>query len=65
VAFRRLALGAFACTMLVIVLLVGKAVLSAAGLSADPHGYTMIFGLVSAAVLTPVAYVLWLLFRWL
>jgi hypothetical protein len=65
VAFRCLALGAFACTVLVIVLLVGKVVLSATGLAADPHGYGMIIGALSAAVLTPVAFVLWLLFRWL
>lgn len=36
-ALRRLVLGAFACTAVVIVVLVGEAVLSATGLSADPH----------------------------
>ena len=65
VAFRRLALGAFACTVLVIVLLVSQAVLSATGLIADPHGYGMLFGSLLAAVLTPVALALWSLFRWL
>ncbi|WP_433663333.1 hypothetical protein ACQPW1_15095 [Nocardia sp. CA-128927] len=60
---RRIALGAFACTATLIVLLVGEAVLSATGLSADPHGYGMFAGILFAAVLTPVALVLWLLYR--
>lgn len=60
---RRLVLVAFACTAAVIVLLVGLAVLSATGLSADPHGYGMFAGTVFAAVLTPVALALWLLYR--
>jgi hypothetical protein len=56
-------LGAFACTAALIVLLVGAAVLSATGLSADPHGYGMFAGILFAAVLTPVALALWLLYR--
>jgi hypothetical protein len=62
-ALRRLVLGAFACTAMVIVLLVGLAVSGATGLSFDPHGYGMIFGTLLAAVLTPVALALWLLYR--
>ncbi|MEV4313273.1 hypothetical protein [Actinocrispum sp. NPDC049592] len=62
-ALRRLVLGAFACTAMAIVLLVGEAVLSAIGLSVDPHGYGMFAGVLFAAVLTPVALVLWLLYR--
>jgi uncharacterized BrkB/YihY/UPF0761 family membrane protein len=64
-ALRRLVLGVFSCAVALIVLLVGIAVLSVAGLSFDPHGYTMLFGILLAAVLTPVALVLWLLYRWL
>lgn len=60
---RRFVLGAFACTATVIVLLVGEAVLSATGLSADPHGYGIFAGVLFAAVLTPVALGLWLLYR--
>jgi hypothetical protein len=60
---RRLVFGAFACTAMVIVLLVGEVVLSATGLSYDPHGYGVIFGIVCAAVLTPVALALWLLYQ--
>ena len=48
-------LGAFACTAVLIVLLVGEAVLSVTGLSFDPHGYGMFAGILFAAVLTPVA----------
>jgi hypothetical protein len=62
-ALRRFVLGAFACTAMVIVLLVGVAVLSAIGLSFDPHGYGMFAGILFAAVLTPVALALWLLYR--
>jgi len=62
-ALRRLVLGAFACTAILIVLLVGEAVLSATGLSSDPHGYGMFAGVLFAAVLTPVALALWLLYR--
>ncbi|WP_410657612.1 hypothetical protein [Amycolatopsis sp. lyj-112] len=62
-ALRRLVLGAFACTAAVIVLLVGTAVLSATGLSSDPHGYGMFAGILFAAVLTPIALALWLLYR--
>jgi hypothetical protein len=63
VALRRLVLGAFGCTALVIVLLVGNAVLSALGRTFDPHGYGLIFGILCAAVLTPVALALWLLYQ--
>ncbi len=62
---RRVVLGAFACVAAVIVLLVGMAVLSATGVSSDPHGYGMFAGILFAAVLTPVALALWLLYRWL
>ncbi|MDQ3579404.1 MAG: hypothetical protein M3443_17780 [Actinomycetota bacterium] len=62
-ALRRLALGAFTCTTAVITLLVGMAVFSATGLSSDPHGYGMFAGVLFAAVLTPVALALWLLYR--
>ncbi|WP_412752104.1 hypothetical protein [Krasilnikovia sp. M28-CT-15] len=60
---RRLVLGAFASTAMVIVLLVGVAVRSIIGLSFDPHGYGMLFGILLAALLTPVALALWLLYR--
>lgn len=60
---RRLVLGLFACTAVVIVLLIGQAVFSATGLSSDPHGYGMFAGILFAAVLTPVALALWLLYR--
>jgi hypothetical protein len=60
---RRLLLGAFVCTAMLIVLLVGEAVLSATGLSSDPHGYGVFAGILFAAVLTPVALALWLLYR--
>ncbi|WP_410599022.1 hypothetical protein [Amycolatopsis sp. lyj-90] len=62
---RRVVLGAFACVAAVIVLLVGMVVLSATGVSSDPHGYGMFAGILFAAVLTPVALALWLLYRWL
>jgi hypothetical protein len=62
-ALRRLVLGAFICTATVIVLLVGVAVLSATGLSSDPHGYTVIFGILCAVILTPAALALWLLYQ--
>lgn len=60
---RRVVLGAFTCTALVIVLLVGETVLSATGLSSDPHGYGIFAGILFAAVLTPVALALWLLYQ--
>ncbi|MGW4128669.1 hypothetical protein [Amycolatopsis japonica] len=60
---RRVVLGAFVGVVAVIVLLVGSAVLSATGLSSDPHGYGMFAGILFGAVLTPVALVLWLLYR--
>ena len=62
-ALQRLVLGASACTAMLIVLLVGEAVLSATGLSSDPHGYGVFAGILLAAVLTPVALALWLLYR--
>jgi hypothetical protein len=61
--FRRLVLGAFVCVAAVIVLLVGRVVLSATGSSSDPHGYAMFAGILFTAVLTPVALALWLLYR--
>jgi hypothetical protein len=60
---RRLVLGVFACTATAIVLCVGVAVSSALGWSFDPHGFGIIAGILIAAVLTPVALVLWLLYR--
>lgn len=60
---RRFVLGAFACVAAVIVLLAGRAVLSATGLASDPHGYGMFAGILFTAVLTPVALGLWLLYR--
>ena len=64
VVLRRVVLAVFACTSLVIVVLVGEAVFSGIGWIADPHGYGVIFGILCAAVLTPVALVLWLLYQW-
>ncbi|UMP04858.1 hypothetical protein [Amycolatopsis sp. EV170708-02-1] len=60
---RRVVLGAFVGVVAVIVLLAGSAVLSATGLSSDPHGYGMFAGILFTAVLTPVALALWLLYR--
>jgi hypothetical protein len=62
-ALQRLVLAAFTCTALVIGLLVGGAVLSATGLSADPHGYAVFAGILFAAILTPVALALWMLYQ--
>ena len=62
-ALRRLVLGAFACAAIMIALLVGEAVLSALGVTSDPHGYGVFAGILFAAVLTPVALVLWLLYQ--
>ncbi len=62
-ALRRLVLGAFACTAILIVVLVGQAVFSATGLSSDPHGYGVFAGILFAALLTPVALALWLLYK--
>jgi hypothetical protein len=62
-ALRRLVLGAFACTAVLLVLLLGEAVISATEWSSDPHGYGVFAGILFAAVLTPVALVLWLLYR--
>jgi hypothetical protein len=63
VVLRRLVLGAFVCTAVVIVLLVGVVVASVTGLSFDPHGYGMFAGILFAMALTPVALVLWLLYQ--
>ncbi|MBE1577035.1 hypothetical protein ACFORH_07660 [Amycolatopsis roodepoortensis] len=60
---RRVVLGAFVCVAAVIVLLVARVVLSATGLSFDPHGYGMFGGILFTAVLTPVALALWLVYR--
>jgi hypothetical protein len=65
VALRRLVFGLFACTAAVIAVLIGEAVFSAAGWISDPHGYGVIFGILCAAVLTPVALALWLLYQWI
>ncbi|GAA5067474.1 hypothetical protein GCM10023318_56650 [Nocardia callitridis] len=58
-------LGGCACTALLIVLLVGMAVLSATGLSSDPHGYRMFAGILFAAILLPFALALWLPYQWM
>ena len=63
VVLRRLVFGAFAATVIMIVLAVGMAVSGALGWSFDPHGYGIVFGILVAAVLTPVALVLWLLYQ--
>lgn len=63
VVLRRLVFGAFAATVIAIVGAVGMAVSSALGWSFDPHGYGIFTGILSAAVLTPVALVLWLLYQ--
>jgi hypothetical protein len=60
---RRLVLAAFAGTALSIVLLLGMAGLGATGVLFDPHGYGVIFGVVLAAVLAPVALALWALYQ--
>lgn len=60
---RRLVLGAFLCTAVVIVLLVGVAVRSATGASFDPHGFGLFAAILFTAMLTPVALTLWLLYR--
>jgi hypothetical protein len=65
VIFRRLVLGAFAVTTAVIAVLVGEAVFSGVGWISDPHGYGVIFGILCAAVLTPVALALWMLYQWI
>ncbi|KHD73692.1 hypothetical protein MB27_33255 [Actinoplanes utahensis] len=62
---RFVVLAAFACVALVITLNLGVAVLSVTGLSADPHGYGVIFGVAVSVVLAPVALGLWLLYRYL
>ena len=63
VVLRRLVFGAFTGTVIVIVLAVGVAVRSAVGLSSDPHGYGVFAGILFAAILTPVALALWLLYQ--
>ncbi len=62
-ALRRVVLGAFACVVALIVLLLGQAALSVTGLSFDPHGYGIFAGILLAAVLVPVALTLWALYR--
>jgi hypothetical protein len=62
-ALRRLVLGAFFCVVMLIALLLGEVVLSVTGLSFDPHGYGMFAGILFAALLMPVALVLWVLCR--
>jgi Kef-type K+ transport system membrane component KefB len=62
-ALRRLVLAAFAGTAAVIALLVGVAALSAIGWTSDPHGYAVFAGVLFAAVLTPIAVGLWLLYQ--
>lgn len=64
-ALRALVLGAFVCAVALIVLLVGQAVLSATGVTDDPHGYGIFAGILLSAVLVPVALALWALYRWL
>ncbi|MBM7774717.1 hypothetical protein JOD54_004921 [Actinokineospora baliensis] len=64
-ALRYLVLGALICTLVAIAVPLGLAVLSAVGLSTDPHGYSMFAGILIAAVLTPVALALNLLHRYL
>ncbi|GAJ85877.1 hypothetical protein NBRGN_099_01000 [Nocardia brasiliensis NBRC 14402] len=59
---RRLVLGAFACTVAAIAVLIGEVVLSVTGVLFDPHGYGMFGGILFAAVLTPIALLLWLLY---
>jgi hypothetical protein len=63
VVLRRLVFGAFAGTVIAIVLLVGVAAFSATGLSFDPHGYAMFGAILFVAILTPVALALWLLYQ--
>ncbi|MGH3876847.1 MAG: hypothetical protein ACRDSK_07385 [Actinophytocola sp.] len=62
-ALRRLVLGAFLGVVVLITLLVGAAVLSVTGVSFDPHGYGMFAGILFAAVLMPVALMLWVSYR--
>lgn len=62
---RRLVLGAFTCTAALIVLLITQAVLSAAGVSSDPHGYAIFAAIFCSTILTPIALALWLLYRFL
>ncbi|WP_433579274.1 hypothetical protein [Nocardia brasiliensis] len=59
---RRVVLGAFACTVAAIAVLVGEVMLSVTGVLFDPHGYAMFGGILFAAVLTPIALLLWLLY---
>lgn len=63
VVFRRLVLVAFAATLILVLVGVGMAVSSALGWSFDPHGYGIFSGILMAAVLAPVALVLWLLYQ--
>ncbi|PXX56510.1 hypothetical protein DFR70_11962 [Nocardia tenerifensis] len=60
---QRLVLATFACTTALIALLLGEVILSITGLTFDPHGYGIFAGILSAAMLTPIALALWLLYR--
>ncbi|MGW4113991.1 hypothetical protein ACWEFJ_24230 [Actinosynnema sp. NPDC004786] len=62
---RRIVLVAFLCAAALIALLIGMGLVSVTGLSADPHGYGMFAAILFVAVLTPIALVLWLLYRFL
>lgn len=59
----RIVLGLFVCTIATMVVLLGAAVASIAGLHSDPHRYMIIRGLFLTSALTPVAMVLWLTYR--
>ncbi|MFE2756649.1 hypothetical protein ACFXGA_32110 [Actinosynnema sp. NPDC059335] len=65
IALSRITFAVFLCVVAVIVVLVGVVLLGATGLSSDPHGYGVIAGILLTAMLSPVALVLWLLYRWL
>ncbi|WP_246038154.1 hypothetical protein [Saccharothrix texasensis] len=64
-ALRRIVLAALGCAVALIVLLIGMGLAGVVGLSSDPHGYGMFAAILFAAVLTPIALVLWLLYRFL
>ncbi|GAA3008923.1 hypothetical protein [Actinokineospora diospyrosa] len=62
---RRVVLALLICTVALIAVLLGETVLTATGLTFDPHGYGTFATVLLAATLTPVALLLWLLHRWL
>lgn len=64
-ALRRIVLAAFICALALIALFTGMGLFSAIGLSSDPHGYGVFAAILFVAVLTPIALVLWLLYRFL